>query len=288
MSDAARALAEKDRNPSVDGGAVNPDEKIGYQPEYSWIASKRKALRDIMDTLWFEVGIIFLVCVYAVILFVDMTVSNSTAIDHADCQAIDDVATVILTNASLTKLCALKEELGVLFWLDMIFLIVFLSEIVCRLLGFGLRYLRDPVNTIDAVVVSVAFVSNMLDMTSNSSFQGANMLSVLRIVRLFRLAVIINKLERSRQAAAMRSKVCAIAAAAASVAASHARARALTRLLPPARSSLLPLSSISPLPPHSPRAARDVQAAGRACGKGARLPHRLPREAAIAKGSVQH
>ena len=215
MSDAGRALPEKDRNPSVDAGTLNPNEKIGYQPEYSWIASKRKALRDIMDTLWFEAGIIFLVCVYAVILFVDMTFSKSTAVDHAECQAITDTASVILTNATLTQLCALKDELGVLFWLDMIFLIVFLSEILFRLLGFGLRYLRDPVNMIDAIVVSVAFVSNMLDMTSNSSFQGANMLSVLRIVRLFRLAVIINKLERSRQAAAMRSKVCAATAAAA-------------------------------------------------------------------------
>ena len=184
-------------------------EHIGYQPEYSWAGYQRKRLRDLMDTLRFELFIIILVCVYAIVLFIDMTVSNSTDPDPVICRSIvaQEIPDVISNNQTLTTICSLKDDLGVLFWLDLTFLIIFLTEICFRLIGFGFQYLKDPVNAIDTVVVTLAFVISIIDMSSEGgAIEGGQLLNLLRIVRLFRLAVIINKLQRSREAAAMRSK----------------------------------------------------------------------------------
>jgi hypothetical protein len=204
------AMSDAGRNSfggsSVDSTVTN--EQIGYHPEYSWVAAQRKNIRTVMDTLWFESMIIVLVLVYAVVLFVDMTTSNDTNVDPEECFAIIDKAAVLrygdpAYNLTLADLCDLREVQGVLYWLDLIFLIIFLTEIGFRLLGFGYRYLLDPISAGDAFIVGGAFITSLLP---DEVFQGAGFLNLLRIIRLFRLAVIINRLQRSRDAAAMRSK----------------------------------------------------------------------------------
>lgn len=177
---------------------------MGYQPEHSFLQAQQKRIRIVMDTLWFEIVIIVLVLVYAVVLLIDMTISNDADVDDPECYAITNPAHILLTNQSLAEKCDLRGDTGVLYWLDFGFLIVFLVEILFRLFAFGYRYVLDPINSIDTAVVTVAFIISLLP---DEVFQGANFLNLLRIIRLLRLTVMINRLQRSRDAATMLSKV---------------------------------------------------------------------------------
>ena len=86
---------------------------------------------------------------------------------------------------------------------DLVLLSVFMLEICLRLFGFGLDYLRDCINVVDAVVVLVSWVITLLPPSMVKLFAWFRL---FRILRLFRFAVIINKLQRSREAAAMMRK----------------------------------------------------------------------------------
>lgn len=107
-------------------------------------------------------------------------------------------------NASLVRTCNLEQEKNALYYLDLIFLSIFIFEIMLRLLGYGLSFLRDPLQAIDFVVVTIAFITRVLP---DSVMAGSgNMINLLRVIRLFRLAVVLQRLQRSRDAAAMRRK----------------------------------------------------------------------------------
>ena len=106
-----------------------------------------------MDTLWFEALTIILVMVYAVILFTDMATAAEADVDPEQCYGImsrEDQMEVIEQNKTLTADCELVEARGVLYVLDFTFLSIFVVEIIFRLLGYGVSFLRDPVQFIDA------------------------------------------------------------------------------------------------------------------------------------------
>ena len=182
-----------------------PDERseiIGYQPEYSATELLRKSVRETLDTLLFEGLVILLVCIYAVIIFIDLTVAASTGVDDPLC--ISSTGTEISSNSTLGALCGKVEERDWLYYLDLTFLSVFMVEIFVRIFGFGQQFFYDAVQVIDMAVVTMAFI---LAVIPEDIISSVDFLNVLRIIRLFRLAVIINKLQRSREAANMRSKV---------------------------------------------------------------------------------
>ena len=74
--------------------------------------------------------------------------------------------------------------------LDLIFFTVFLVEILFRLFGFGVNYLRDWINAIDAVVVVVSFVLALVPCIDGPW-------GLLRVVRFLRFC------RRHQQAAAL-------------------------------------------------------------------------------------
>jgi len=182
--------------------SYQPNEPIGYQPEYSGLQNLRRSLRETLSLLSFEILVIFLVLVYAVIIFIDLTTAESWE-DVDDPLCIAATTREISRNATLTVLCDKVEPRDWLYTLDLVFLSVFLVEISVRIFAFGSSFFFDVMQVIDMVVVTIAFILALIpeDVLTSVSF-----LSVLRVVRLFRLAVIINKLQRSREAAAMRSK----------------------------------------------------------------------------------
>ena len=99
------------RQGSVDLSAGAQTELIGYQPEYSFVNLQRLKLRSVMDTLVFESIVIVLVLIYAVILFIDMTISKSNGVDLVECrQAGNFPADVMIANASLSDLCSVAQS----------------------------------------------------------------------------------------------------------------------------------------------------------------------------------
>ena len=214
-------------------------QSIGYQPEYSAVQSLRKSVRDTLDTLWFEAIVILLVAFYAIIIFIDLTLDGEKGVDPQECI---DYQGDHKANATLVELCDLTVERDWLYWLDLVFLSIFMVEIAVRVFGFGADFFRDAIQSIDAFVVTLAFAFALIpeDVMASVSF-----LNVLRVIRLFRLAVIINKLQRSREAAAMRSKVRRRRSIARPPPSPHRRRR--LRRLRPSR----PAPDPTPLPAHT-------------------------------------
>ena len=139
----------------------------------------QRAVRRAFDSLACELLVITLVVLYALIIFTDLayTAAREGAAPEWD---------------AAMRLC------------DLVLLSVFVLEIGLRLFGFGLSHLRDCVNAVDAVVVLVSWVIALLPPSMVSLFSWFRL---FRILRLFRFAVVINKLQRSREAAAMLRKV---------------------------------------------------------------------------------
>ena len=130
-------------------------------------------VRRTLDSFRCEVVVITLVILYAVIIFVDLAY------------------TATLTEGDAGWDDAMRH-------CDIVLLTIFMVEIILRLFGFGLSYLRDCINAVDAVVVIASWVLTLLP---PSMVSVLTWFRVFRVMRLFRFAVIINKLQRSREAA---------------------------------------------------------------------------------------
>ena len=166
--------------------------------ELSWLAQRRKAVRQILDTLLVEMVVTILVLLYMLIMFINLSMGS------LDVEAMADVIVAPpppppAPGADEIPGC-MTTPIELLFnVLDLIFFTVFLVEILFRLFGFGVNYLRDWINAIDAVVVVVSFVLALVPCIDGPW-------GLLRVVRFLRFAVVINKLQRSREAAAMARK----------------------------------------------------------------------------------
>jgi hypothetical protein len=283
------------REPSLDAspGQSFDTGRIGYHPEYSAVARALRALRQMLDTLWFEAITIIMVLVYAVILFVSLTVANSTDVDDPLCFAINTTSArreILDTNTTLAELCMITEDQDTLWWLDAIFIHLFEVEICLRALGYGYRICCDPLQAIDSVVVTASFI--VLYIPSDAMAAGGNLLNLLRVIRLLRLAVIINRLHNARAAAGMRSKVRALPPApphttAPDFVSARTFASAQMHRAPPTppRPTLTAASPpLSRSPSH--HAACHVPPARSSRREGARIPHRLPGADALAARSV--
>ena len=183
----------------VQGDLVANGETIGYQEEYSSIVEWRRKLVHIMDTIAFEAVVILLVLLYAVVVFVQLTLAGQVQIDPVHCYVANT------THPSYANDCehSVSSTQRFLNQLDLAFLSVFVFELCFRLLGYGIAFLRDGVQFLDTFVVVLAFITALVPSTANS---GGNFLNLLRIIRLLRLALIFSRLQRSRDNAAMRSK----------------------------------------------------------------------------------
>jgi len=176
-------------------------EHIGYQAEYSAVASVRKRMRSTLEALWFEALIMVLVSVYAVIIFIGLARAEGANVDDWLCYTAS--SSEISSNSTLEKLCSKVEPRDWFYTLDLVFLSIFMVEIAVRIFAFGALFFRETIQNIDTVVVVVSFG---LALVPQDVMASVNFLGLLRFARFFRLAVIINKLQRSREAAAMRSK----------------------------------------------------------------------------------
>eukprot|EP00325_Prymnesiales_sp_UTEX-LB-985_P034274 CAMPEP_0174722044 /NCGR_PEP_ID=MMETSP1094-20130205/37589_1 /TAXON_ID=156173 /ORGANISM="Chrysochromulina brevifilum, Strain UTEX LB 985" /LENGTH=680 /DNA_ID=CAMNT_0015922829 /DNA_START=74 /DNA_END=2116 /DNA_ORIENTATION=+ len=98
-----------------------------------------------------------------------------------------------------------------IFWfIDLIFLSFFLLEIGVRVYAWGCNYCRDVLNLIDFLIVAASFAMlwvtleyTLISGESSGLDTALALLRVFRIVRIFRLVIILNKFKRTREAAAV-------------------------------------------------------------------------------------
>ena len=123
-----------------------------------WQRNVRKAF----DSFACELLVIMLVILYALIIFADLAYTAAR-----DNQA--------------------PEWDEAMRHCDIVLLSIFMVEICLRIFGFGLDYLRDCINVVDAVVVLVSWVITLLPPSVVSLLAWFRL---FRIMRLFRFAII--------------------------------------------------------------------------------------------------
>ena len=89
---------------------AEPREPIGYQSEFSAFQSCRKSLRDGIETLQFEAMVLLLVCVYAVIIFIDLATSANKEVDPDMCIEYNPNDDALQTNETLIDMCQKVDE----------------------------------------------------------------------------------------------------------------------------------------------------------------------------------
>ncbi len=216
---------------------------LGYRSaSLSAMARRRRRLRSGLDSLAFEAVVIALVIIYAVVIFIDLTLSainNPIDVDEAICSTTDEAERIrlkvrsqagasalrspllpppllqlrlsphhlrplrtaplappppvqALTNRTIDEMCGAPPRIDVLYYLDLVFLCIFMVEILLRLAGYGMSYCRDMLQLLDMIVVIMAFA---LALIPEEVLTSLSFLNILRVVRLFRLAVVVSKLQ---------------------------------------------------------------------------------------------
>jgi len=135
----------------------------------------RKELRTFLDKLVVEFVVIGIVIVYMMLILVDLM--------------LQDVEGLTDTWGEAFK------------YMDLCFLLIFTCELFIRLYAFGVRFLYSFLNTFDASIVLVSlalqiyWIADPTGLATKLAF-----LSILRMVRLMRLFVVMNKVQKTRQA----------------------------------------------------------------------------------------
>ena len=91
-------------------------------------------------------------------------------------------------------------------WIDLVFLVIFTLELFIRIFAFGYYYFWNALNVIDGLVVFTSFVLQVWIITlvdevvDEGAAQAQGVLGLLRLLRLVRLFVVMNKVQKARDA----------------------------------------------------------------------------------------
>jgi len=134
----------------------------------------RRALRNFLDKLMVEFTVIGIVMVYMMLIFIDLMLNDDENI---------------------------KAKWNPVFMIiDLAFLCAFTFELSLRLYAYGMVYLRSALSVFDALVVLVSFAMQILVVSSSKGIgNDLTFLSALRMIRLLRLFVILNKVQNTRE-----------------------------------------------------------------------------------------
>jgi voltage-gated sodium channel len=81
-----------------------------------------------------------------------------------------------------------SELIKALFWLNLVFAVIFVLEVVAKLIGLGFKqYFRDRWCIFDCIVAVLSVIQIAIDMLAKSDIPAVNLLRVFRVVRIFRL-----------------------------------------------------------------------------------------------------
>lgn len=129
-STAAGAVEPSSSKPSRNSVSLR-DVKVSDAP------NPRIAVRIVVSTMRFELTMLGIVLVYCALVFAEL--------------AIDDPQ---LEELLVEEGMSLKEKHDAFLKVDLVFLLFFTIEILVKLYGFGLAYLKDLFNVLDAAIVT--------------------------------------------------------------------------------------------------------------------------------------
>lgn len=107
----------------------------------------------------------------------------------------DTFETIIMSFILLNIACLAMYHVGMplaltttLFWLNVAFTVIFIMEVIVKLIGLGIKqYFQDRWCMFDFIVALLSLVQIAIDITAKSDVPAVNLLRVFRVVRVFRL-----------------------------------------------------------------------------------------------------
>lgn len=98
---------------------------------------------------------------------------------------------IILLNVAclaMTYVGMPSALINVLFWLNVLFTIIFILEVIFKLMGLGFKqYFQDRWCIFDCFVAILSVTQIAIDVLGDSDIPAVNLLRVFRVVRIFRL-----------------------------------------------------------------------------------------------------
>jgi len=179
MSDVKPANVERQETRRID--SAGPD----YGEPKGQVSLFRHNLRAFLENLKVEFFTMGIVIIYMLLIFADLMLADDPNVDS-------EAAGKPWTNAFK--------------YIDMVFLTLFTVELSIRLFAFGYFYLFAPLNVVDGLVVLVSFglqawvISLGEETIGSEATTATNLLSIARVLRLVRLFVVMNKVQKARAA----------------------------------------------------------------------------------------
>ena len=181
MSDAVKPPPPNERQETRRIDTAGPD----YGEPTGPVGLFRARLRAFLENLKVEFFTMGVVIIYMLLIFADLMLADDPNVDsEADGKP--------WTNAFK--------------YLDMVFLAVFTVELLIRLFAFGYFYCTSPLNVVDGLVVLISFglqawvISLGEETIGSEAATASNLLSIARVLRLVRLFVVMNKVQKARAA----------------------------------------------------------------------------------------
>ena len=162
----------------------------------------RATLRRILDDVRSEFVVTGVVLLYMVLVLLDLVLYSDT--DCGNKTYVDRVG-INVSGLPYTYQVEAPDNSFTGRWgfyfdrVDMGFLIVFSVELLLRLYAYGIEYLFNFLNFLDAAIVVSGVVMQSLVVWSGGSF-NLSFLRIVRLVRLVRLFIVMNKIQNARTA----------------------------------------------------------------------------------------
>jgi len=170
------------------------------------LASMRLKVKKTVTSMPWELGMLVFVLVYFLVVFVTFALSD---VNIARLICTTPETETQPANGWITEDCADETliPLDTAFYVvDIIFLALFLVEIILKLFGIGLKYLKDVLNSADCVIIVASIFVTLLVMANTSEGSAAestsnvtSLLPLFKVVRLLRVVLVMTRIQRSRE-----------------------------------------------------------------------------------------
>ncbi|CBZ53012.1 putative cAMP-specific phosphodiesterase [Neospora caninum Liverpool] len=145
-----------------------------FQAETSLVDTARKAVGDFMSTIVFQRVLLSFLLAYTAFLLIEFLLLNN----------VPDYNLVVVPNIDQGRVIARQ--------IDNVFTVIFALEVLGKFVGYGLIYLKDPIESFDTLVVMTTFTLLILGFYVSG-------IGLLRILRLLSALALLHKYPDSRE-----------------------------------------------------------------------------------------
>ena len=169
----------------------------------SGIHGNRLKLSLLLASKGYDIAQIILIVIYCILMVVTFLVED-IIYENAECVNNE-------TGEKSEAQTNQKNVIDVLVFLEIVILLFFVLDILVHIVGYGLIFLKDYWNMVDAVVILVNIVFVIVDTQVDENIILKSVLKIRGLFRLIRIFVLIRKVNQVKAKRERRSKFSRLA-----------------------------------------------------------------------------